>query len=120
MSLADVLLGPVTFPAKGLMFVFEKVREEAERELYDPARVRGRLFALQRKLEAGEIDEATYDAREAELLVWLEVLYERERKQAEQQQRAVSASRSKTTVGARPARRRPARRRPARQTGRRG
>jgi cytochrome c-type biogenesis protein CcmH/NrfG len=65
--LANLLLAPVTLPVRGLGFVFSEIREAADRELTDPDVIRRQLHDLQRRLDAGLIDEATYDASEAEL-----------------------------------------------------
>jgi chorismate mutase len=46
----------------------EQVLEEAEAELYDPRRIRAELAAAERALEAGELDEETYESIEHELL----------------------------------------------------
>jgi hypothetical protein len=65
----------VTFPlapARGVVWVVERVLEEAENEYYDPAPVHRALAELERLLLAGEIDEETFDQREDELLDRLE------------------------------------------------
>ena len=55
-------------PARGLVWVFEQVVEEAEAQLHDPARIRAELANAEAALERGEIDEATYEEVERELL----------------------------------------------------
>jgi hypothetical protein len=65
----------VTFPlapVRGVVWVVERVLEEAENEYYDPAPVHRALAELERLLVAGEIDEETFDQREDELLDRLE------------------------------------------------
>lgn len=66
--LSKLLTSPVAGPLSGAIWVMQKVAEAAEGELYDPARIRAALDELERAVDAGEIDEATYDAAE-ELLM---------------------------------------------------
>jgi hypothetical protein len=70
--LTGILTLPLA-PVRGLGWVLEQVLEEAEAELYDPRRIRAELANAERALEAGEIDEATYEAIEHELLGRLHV-----------------------------------------------
>jgi len=69
--LTNLLLAPVTLPVRGVGFVFAEIRDAADRELHDPNAVRQELMDLQRRLDAGLIDEASYDAAEAALLARL-------------------------------------------------
>jgi hypothetical protein len=62
---------PITGPLFGLEWLARRIAEAAERELNDPARVERDLITLERALEAGEIDEPAFEAREAELLAEL-------------------------------------------------
>ncbi|MFD7604209.1 gas vesicle protein GvpG [Streptomyces mirabilis] len=59
-------------PVRGVVWVVERVREEAESQYYDPAPVHRELAELERLLVAGDIDEETFDQREDELLDRLE------------------------------------------------
>ncbi|MFD8818858.1 gas vesicle protein GvpG [Streptomyces sp. NPDC059627] len=59
-------------PVRGVVWVVERVREEAENRYYDPAPVQRELAELERLLVAGDIDEETFDRREDELLDRLE------------------------------------------------
>ena len=59
---------PLTGPLSGLAWIARRIAEAAEQELHDPARIEAQLLALERQLESGEIDSATHEAREAELL----------------------------------------------------
>ncbi|MFE2065063.1 gas vesicle protein GvpG [Streptomyces sp. NPDC059467] len=59
-------------PVRGVVWVVERVREEAENQYYDPAPVHSELAELERLLLAGDIDEETFDRREDELLDRLE------------------------------------------------
>ena len=72
LPLAALLTFPITGPIGGLGWLARKIAEAAMAEYADPARVQRALLELEAALEAGEIDEATYEAREAELLAWLD------------------------------------------------
>ena len=65
--LTGILTLPLA-PVRGLGWVLEQVLEEAEAELHDPRRIRAELANAERALEAGELDEETYEAIEHELL----------------------------------------------------
>ncbi|MFC9617456.1 gas vesicle protein GvpG [Streptomyces sp. NPDC056938] len=69
--LGEILLLPLA-PVRGSLWVMEQVLTEAERQYYDPAAVRAALARLEERLEAGEIDDATFDRLEDELLDRLE------------------------------------------------
>ncbi|MEU6845344.1 gas vesicle protein GvpG [Streptomyces sp. NPDC046716] len=69
--LTEVLLLPVA-PVRGSMWVLDQVVAEAESQYYDPSAIQAQLAALEQQLEAGEIDEETFDRREDELLDRLE------------------------------------------------
>ncbi|MEU8140178.1 gas vesicle protein GvpG [Streptodolium elevatio] len=72
MGLLTGLLTLPLAPVKGVAWIARCVEETAERELYDPAVVQAQLAALHRDLDAGLIDEQTYDEYEDELLDRLE------------------------------------------------
>jgi gas vesicle protein GvpG len=76
--LTNILLAPATLPVRGLNFIFREVRDVADRERSDPDAIRREMLELQRRLDAGLIDEAAYDAAEAELLARLNVIAERQ------------------------------------------
>jgi hypothetical protein len=59
---------PLMGPLRGLTWLAQQIAEAASREMVDPARIEAELLALERELEGGKIDEATYEAREAVLL----------------------------------------------------
>lgn len=77
--LTKLLLAPATLPARGLHEVFRQIQDAVDSELNDPDPIRRELLELQRRLDAGAIDEATYDAAEAELLARLNAIAERQR-----------------------------------------
>jgi hypothetical protein len=62
---------PFTGPLRGLGWLARQIAEAASREMADPAAIESELLALERQLNAGEIDEAGFEAREAELLARL-------------------------------------------------
>lgn len=62
-----VLLLPLA-PVRGVSWVAEQIRREAERQYYDPAAIHAALEELERAREAEEIPEAEADALEDELI----------------------------------------------------
>lgn len=72
--LTNLLLAPVALPARGVNFIFREIRDVVDQELNDPDAIRRELLELQRRLDAGLIDEAAYDIAEAELLAHLSVI----------------------------------------------
>ncbi|MER7197931.1 gas vesicle protein [Streptomyces sp. CB01635] len=65
--LTQILTLPLA-PVRGVVWVADRVLEAAEDKYYDPAPVHRELAELERRLLDGEIDEATFDEREDELL----------------------------------------------------
>jgi hypothetical protein len=65
---------PLTGPLGGLIWIARRIAEAAEQEMDDPARIEAALLALERQLEAGEIDAEAHEAREAELLAELDAM----------------------------------------------
>ena len=68
MGLIGGLLTLPLAPARGLVWVFEQVVDEADRQLHDPARIRAELAEAEAALERREMDEETYELIERELL----------------------------------------------------
>lgn len=66
--LFKLLTAPVRMPISGALWVAERIHEAAEAELNDPARLKRRLVELERALEAGEIDEETFEAEELQII----------------------------------------------------
>jgi len=64
----DILLAPL----KGVIFLAEKINEVIEKEMSDEGAIKEKLMALQMKFEMDEISEEEYDAKEDELLKFLE------------------------------------------------
>ncbi|MER5883180.1 gas vesicle protein GvpG [Streptomyces sp. NPDC001941] len=69
--LSELVLLPAA-PVRGTFWVLNQVVAEAERLYYDPATVRRELAELEKRLEAGEIDDDEFDRAEDELLDRLE------------------------------------------------
>lgn len=66
--LDDILLSPV----KGVIWLAEKIKEAAEAEKSDGAKIQEELLSLQMKLELEEITEEEYQRRETELMERME------------------------------------------------
>ncbi|MDQ3997461.1 MAG: gas vesicle protein GvpG [Gemmatimonadota bacterium] len=66
--LTNLLFFPVTGPVAGIRWTLGKVQQVAEEELTDDTAVKQELMELQMQLELGDIDDAEYLRREAELM----------------------------------------------------
>jgi len=55
-------------PVRGVMWVGEQIRAEAERQWSDPASIQAQLSDIEAMREAGDIDDDEADALEEELL----------------------------------------------------
>jgi chorismate mutase len=55
-------------PLRGTVAIAEQVRRQAEREFYDPARIRRQLEGVDRLRASGEITDAEAEALENELV----------------------------------------------------
>lgn len=76
----DILLAPL----KGVIWVAEKVKEIAERELYDEGRIKERLMELELQFELyDEINEEEYKKQEKELLARLDAIRKAKEKEKE-------------------------------------
>jgi hypothetical protein len=75
--LSDLLLLPVTGPARGLRFIAEQVKEQVDAEL-DPGRraeqVQAELIRLSVRRDLGQISADEYAAQETALLAQLNAL----------------------------------------------
>lgn len=76
--LFKLLTLPVLGPIEGVAWVAKKVAEQADKELFDGDKVRGRLMELELLYDSGEISEAEYQAAEEVLLGRLRVIRERQ------------------------------------------
>lgn len=68
MGLITGLLGLPLAPVRGTVAVAEQVRRQAEREFYDPGRIRRELEEVDRLRHAGELTDEEADAWEEELV----------------------------------------------------
>ena len=84
MGLLELLTLPVLGPIRGVMWIAEKVAEQADRELYDEDAVRGQLMELELHYDLGEITEKEYQAAEETLLERLRVIRERQAAESEE------------------------------------
>jgi hypothetical protein len=66
--LSSLLALPVSGPLAGLRFIAEKIHEAAIKEAFDPEAIKRELVALEKRLDAGEIDEQTFEREEMALL----------------------------------------------------
>lgn len=68
MGLITTLLTLPIAPVRGVAWVAEQIREEAERQWSDPASIRAELADVEELRLSGAIDEAEAEAREDELV----------------------------------------------------
>ncbi|ACV63779.1 Gas vesicle G [Desulfofarcimen acetoxidans DSM 771] len=81
--LGKLLLSPILGPVMGVKFIAEKIKQQADQELYDKSKIKQDLMELQIKLELEEITEEYYLQREEELLVRLDELASMETEEEE-------------------------------------
>jgi Arc/MetJ-type ribon-helix-helix transcriptional regulator len=72
MGLLSMILTAPAAPIRFVDWTARQVLDAAERELYDPSRIRQRLAELSERLDAGELSESEFDRMEDELLDQLE------------------------------------------------
>ena len=68
MGLLTTLVTLPLAPVRGTMWITERLLEEAERELDDPAVVERRLDEAEAALRRGELTQEEFDALEEELV----------------------------------------------------
>ncbi len=67
--LSDLLLFPVTGPARGLLFIAEQIRDQVDEErLSESSDIEDEFMSLAIRYELGELSEEAYAAQEAALL----------------------------------------------------
>lgn len=71
--LLKLLSLPFTAPVHGAAWLAHEIHEAAERDLNDPARLRAELNRLEEALDAGEIDETTFEDLEEDLIARLQM-----------------------------------------------
>ena len=81
--LDKILLAPLRGPIDMVIWIAEKVRDQAESELYDEGKVRGQLAELELRYDLEEIGEQEYMAQEEELLARLRLIDQRRKEQEE-------------------------------------
>ncbi len=79
MGLISGLLGLPLAPLRGVVAAADQVRQQAEDELYDPARIRAQLEEVERQRSSGEMDADEATAWEDELVERLVVARGRRR-----------------------------------------
>lgn len=77
MGLLSALAFPVLGPIKGVMWIAEKVGEQAENQMFNADTVRGQLMELELRFDMGEISEADFNEAEEILLERLKFIRER-------------------------------------------
>ena len=63
-------------PIRGIIWIAEKIAEQAEHEFYDEAGLREQLMQLEQRYDVGEISEEEYLAAEEVLLERMKVIRE--------------------------------------------
>ena len=66
--LTNLLFFPIAGPVHGIRWSLRNIQRVVEEELTDDSRVKEDLMELQLLLELGDIDDAEYRRREAELM----------------------------------------------------
>jgi hypothetical protein len=69
--LTGLLTLPLLAPLRGVLWVAEVVRDDAERQYYDPAEIRRQLELVDEARRSGELPEEKCAALEGELLARL-------------------------------------------------
>lgn len=69
--LSNILFFPVTGPVAGIRWSLRKVAQVVDEELTDDSSIKQELMELQMLLELGDIDDAEYVRREADLMARL-------------------------------------------------
>lgn len=69
--LTNLLFFPISGPVAGIKWSLGKVQKVVEEELTDDTPIKQDLMELQMRLELGDIDDAEYVEREAELMARL-------------------------------------------------
>jgi hypothetical protein len=84
MGLLKLLTFPVSAPMAGGRWVIRTLVDEAERRYYDPAAIRQEIEEIERRHQAGELDDEAFENLEDSLLQrLLDAREYQKRKQAE-------------------------------------
>ena len=68
MGLVTGLLGLPLAPIRGVVWLAQQIRDQAEEQYYDPARIRAQLEEIDEARRAGTLSEEECDKLENELL----------------------------------------------------
>lgn len=68
MGIVTGLLGLPLAPVRGVVWLAEQIRDQAEEQYYDPVRIRAQLERVDEARRSGELPEEECDALEEELL----------------------------------------------------
>jgi len=74
----------VSAPINLVIKIGEKVKEEADKQLYDLPTIQQKLIQLQMMYELGDISEEAYQAKEDELMIRYEIAKQLELEQWEE------------------------------------
>jgi len=66
--LFKILAAPVRAPLWSALWLARRIADQAEAERNDPAALKRRLAVLEAAFEAGEIDEARFEAEELDIV----------------------------------------------------
>ena len=69
--LTNILFFPVAGPVAGIKWSLRQIQQVVDEELTDDAPIKQDLLELQMQLEVGDIDDAEYTRREAEIMARL-------------------------------------------------
>jgi hypothetical protein len=69
--LSNLLFFPITGPVAGIKWSLRKVAQVVDEELSDDTSIKQELMELQMQLELGDIDDAEFVRREADIMVRL-------------------------------------------------
>ncbi len=61
------LLKMLAFPITGPLWVAQTLRDQAERQLYDEASIRGQMEEVEQQFREGQMDEQTFEQLQDEL-----------------------------------------------------
>lgn len=68
MGLITGILGAPLLPLKGVIWVAEQIRQQAEAQYYDPVRIRAQLEEIEEARRSGTLSEEECEELEDELL----------------------------------------------------
>lgn len=75
--LFKIIAFPVLGPLQGVTWIAKKLAEQADKEIFDPDKVHGKLMELELLYDAGEINDEEYQIAEEVLLGRLRAIRER-------------------------------------------